>query len=251
MQTNKSGILVSIIIGVALVIAAAVLGGKFKNFREGGVITVKGVAEAQYNATVGEWRVSTSVWGATHSEALQKVRQNERHIESFLRSQGFSEKEITKYNVNISQHYESYEDERGRYKTEKKGFDGSLTFYIRTKDLNKINESHAKLQEMESSYEGISAGDPSFYLENLETIKRNLISQATQDAKLRAEEFAKNNGSSVGSLKSASQGTFNISAANALENEDSSSDYYGGYYDSSTIEKKVRLVVTIQYNIEN
>lgn len=250
MQTNKSGILVSIIIGVALVIAAAVLGGKFKNFREGGVITVKGVAEARYNATVGEWRVSTDAWGATHSEALQKVRQNERHIENFLRSQGFSEKEITKYNVNISQHYESYEDERGRYKTEKKGFDASVSFYVRTTDLNKINESHAKLQEMEGYYDADS-GSPRFYLENLETIKRNLIAQATQDAKLRAEEFAKTNQSRVGALKSASQGTFNISAANALEDTDSGSDYYGGDYDTSTIEKKVRLVVTIQYSIEN
>ena len=71
--------------------------------------------------------------------------------------------------------------------------------------------------------------------------------QATQDAHVRAEEFAKTSNVKVGVLKSASQGPFYIQAPNP--DADDSSDYTGSY-DTSTIEKKARLVVTIEYAIE-
>lgn len=250
MQTNKSGILVSIIIGVALIIAAAVLGGKFKNFREGGVVTVKGVAEDYYNASVAEWRISVAVWGETSSEALQKVRREENRVEAFLKSEGFSSEDFSKGSSSVTQHYEEYQNEHGRWVSEKKGFNARGFFNIRTKDLERITNAYNKAQEISVSNEAFSPGEPAFYLEGLEEIKRKLISKATQDARLRAEEFCKNNSSKVGDLKSASQGTFDISSASSLEDNDSS-DYYGGGYSTSTIEKKVRLVVTIQYSIEN
>ena len=100
---------------------------------------------------------------------------------------------------------------------------------------------------MVANNQDISFGDPNYYLENLEQIKRELISKATQDAHVRAEEFAKTSNVKVGVLKSASQGPFYIQAPNP--DSDDSSDYTGSY-DTSTIEKKARLVVTIEYAIE-
>lgn len=244
-------ILISCILGVALFLSFSVLGNKFKNFREGGVVTVKGVAEDYYNASIAEWRIRVFVWGATSADALQNVRQAEKRVEDFLKSEGFSSEEFSKESSSVTQKYEEYQNQLGRWITEKKGFNGSGSFSIRTKDLQKIQKAYAKSQEIAVTDETFSPQEPAFYLEGLEEIKRKLISNATQDARLRAEEFCKNNNSKVGNLKSASQGTFNISSASALEDNDSGSDYYGGSYSTSTIEKKVRLVVTIQYSIEN
>ena len=82
----------------------------------------------------------------------------------------------------------------------------------------------------------------------MESIKRKLISQATQDALVRAEKFAKTGKMKVGAMKSASQGSFDIQSTTT--SDDVNSDYGGGY-DTTTIDKKVRLVVTIQYQIND
>jgi hypothetical protein len=72
------------------------------------------------------------------------------------------------------------------------------------------------------------------------------IGSATQNAKSRAEEFAKNGGIKVGVMHSASQGAFYILQAGAsMEGGD-----YSGAYDKTTIEKLARVVVTIEYNID-
>ena len=84
-------------------------------------------------------------------------------------------------------------------------------------------------------------------LSNLETIKRDLIAQATADAQVRAEEFAKSGNTKVGMMRSASQGAFNILSATSADNDASD---YGGTYTKDTIDKKVRLVVTIEYGID-
>lgn len=81
---------------------------------------------------------------------------------------------------------------------------------------------------------------------NLEEIKMSLIANATQNAYLRANEFAKVGSVKVGAMRSASQGAFYILPESG---SDSDSDY-GGAYDKTTINKIARVVVTINYAIE-
>jgi hypothetical protein len=71
-------------------------------------------------------------------------------------------------------------------------------------------------------------------------------SLATRNARTRADEFAKNGGVTVGSMRSASQGAFYILAPGST----AESSEYGGIYDKSTVNKIARVVVTIDYNIE-
>lgn len=44
------------ILAVGLMAAAFILGHQFKNLQQTGVITVKGLAEAEHKATLGTWR---------------------------------------------------------------------------------------------------------------------------------------------------------------------------------------------------
>jgi uncharacterized protein len=74
-------------------------------------------------------------------------------------------------------------------------------------------------------------------------VKVRLIGAATKDSLLRAEQFAANSGVTVGPLRSASQGVFQITAPNSTE----TADY--GSYDTSTVEKLVKAVVTVEYAV--
>ena len=62
-NTGKSSWLVlGMLLAVGMVAAAFVLGTQFKNFRQPGTITVKGLAEAAHQSDMAEWQVGVSVW---------------------------------------------------------------------------------------------------------------------------------------------------------------------------------------------
>jgi len=69
MSDNK--ILPAIILAAGIASGAGLLGAQFKNLRQPGTITVKGLAEAQHNATLGTWRVGVEAWGQDYAAALK------------------------------------------------------------------------------------------------------------------------------------------------------------------------------------
>ncbi|WP_430905340.1 SIMPL domain-containing protein, partial [Maribacter flavus] len=70
---------------------------------------------------------------------------------------------------------------------------------------------------------------PRSYYTKLADIKIEMISKATEDARLRAEKIAENTGSNLGELISAKMGVFQITGQNSGE------DYsWGGAYNTDS-----------------
>ena len=90
----------------------------------------------------------------------------------------------------------------------------------------------------------ISSTSPDFYVSQLDDIKLDLIAKATENGFRRARSLARNSGGKVGTLASARQGVFQITSPNST----ATSGY--GIYDTSTIKKTVKAVVTLRYSIE-
>lgn len=234
-------------LSMGLIGGAWTLGSQFGQLRESGVITVKGLAEAEYQASLGTWRVGVNAWGADYAAAMKNNDAQYTVLKHFLEQQGFTLEEMKSEEMNVGRHTEYYTDEKGERQSRDNGYDAERDFSISTKDLSKLNKAQSAILQLRAQNDTITFGSPRYYLEDLENIKRTLISKATQDAFVRAEEFAKTGNMKVGAMQSASQGSFDIKSASP--SSDSDSDSYGGGYDTSTVDKKVRLVVTIQYRI--
>jgi hypothetical protein len=71
-----------------------------------------------------------------------------------------------------------------------------------------------------------------------------MLGAAVADAKLRAAEIADKSGATLGKLASASQGVFQITPAHSTEISGE------GMYDTSSIEKTVRAVVTVSFGLD-
>lgn len=234
------------LLAVGLMVSAFILGHQFKNFQQTGVITVKGLAEAEHKATLGTWRIDISAWGASYNDAMKNNQVNLNTAVKFLKEQGFVAEDRSITDLSVNEHREYYVDEFGKDRSRQNGYMASRSVDISTKDLAKLQKALNAIQALRAENQNIDFNRPNYYLENLETIKRDLIAKATQDAHVRAEEFAKTSNVKVGILKSASQGSFDIQSTTPSSEDNSD---YGGSYDTSTIDKKVRLVVTIQYAI--
>ncbi len=70
-----------------------------------------------------------------------------------------------------------------------------------------------------------------------------MIAEATQNARLSAKQFADDSGCKVGSIRSANQGVFSISAKDSLMSDYNSSD-------TMSIDKKIRIVSTITFSLD-
>ena len=237
----------AIIIAIAAVVAATVLGNQLKVIGSGQqTIVVKGLAEKSVRADQAEWTISLSVNGATFVEALAKLRKEKPSLDQFLDKAGIDAQLRTDSSESVEPHMVEEELANGRSRQVQKGFDAAQTITISSKDMDKvIAANHAALQ-FEADGHPVSYSSPRFLVSNLEEIKMSLIGAATRNARTRADEFAKNGGVTVGSMRSASQGAFYILPPGSTVE----SSEYGGTYDKSTVNKIARVVVTIDYNIE-
>ena len=249
-EQKTSWLIPSALLAAGLIIAALVLGLHFKDLRQSGEITVKGVAEEKYQADNAEWAVKIAVWNANYGGAVKSVENLTPDVINFLKSQGFSDNEISIGSTTVDAYMEDVRNEQGNYMGQRQnGWNAARSIGLRSKDLGKIQKAYAEILNFKAQNNYIRFSAPSYLIDDLENIKRSLIAKATEDAKMRAQEFAKSGGGTVGAMKSASQGSFNIYSDEAGDSEESSEDY-GGVYDKSTINKRVRLVVTVKYGIQ-
>ncbi len=133
MSDNK--IIPALILAAGIASGAGLLGAQFKNLRQPGTITVKGLAEAQHNATLGTWRVGVEAWGQDYAAALKANEKNLAVLQGFLKKQGFPDDALQQGEVDVSSHSESYYDDNGRERTRKNGYDAARYITVTTKDL--------------------------------------------------------------------------------------------------------------------
>jgi hypothetical protein len=240
-------IIFGIILAIGLIAAAFVLGTQFKNLKQSGTITVKGLAEAPYKANLAQIQMGVSAWGQDYAGALANGKTDFKALQQFVASKGFSVSSQNVTPISVEPYNEDYVDEQGQTRTRQNGYKATQTLSISSQELNKITNMLAQVQNYRISHESVTFEKPQYLLNDLEKIKHDLIAKATDDANKRAEEFAKTGHAKVGVMRSASQGSFNILDAHNPDSDDSD---YGGTYDKDGVDKLVRLVVTIDYAIE-
>src|SRR5262245_35664782 len=247
-DSSRGLVVLGALLAIGMSVAAYLLGMQTKQIGSGRQsIDVKGLAEKPIKADIAEWSVGVYVEAATFADTLKKVRETLPKARAFLVAQGFDPASIKESAEAITAHYEEEEARDGRTRTVQRGYEGRQGLTLTTQDLTKIAAAYRAIVQFEADGNPVTYESPLYLVSTLEDVKMSLIGAATQNAKARADEFAKNGGIKVGAMRNASQGAFYILPAVA-DNEVSD---YGGTYDKSTIDKVARVVVTIEYAIEH
>lgn len=232
------------LLAAGLVISSMIIGNKLDNAQPNTGITIQGQAEAEHKATLGTWRVGVNLVAPSYSAATEQNKNELIELTKFLIGQGIKPENLELKPIYVEENIEAYIDDLGKDRSRKNGFKARRDLYISTNDLETLSKTFANIQDLKAKNMAISFDSPSYYLENVEEIKRGLIAQATKDAQARAEEFANTSNVKVGTLKAASQQDFSIRPAKPDSQHAQTGD------DTSAIEKKVRLVISAQYAID-
>ncbi len=197
-------------------------------------VEVKGLSEREVPADIAIWPITFSMADNDLSNLYQTIQDKNAKVVGFLKSQGFTDSEITISAPSVvdklAREYDSSYGAKFRYTA-------SSTITLYTNQGDKARESMIKVVDL--GREGIAiAGDSystQFIYSKLNDIKPAMIEEATKNARQAADKFAKDSDSSLGKIKRANQGTFSI------ENRDSSTAHI----------KKVRVVSTVEYYLSD
>ena len=207
-------------------------------------VTVRGVAERDVTADKASWSVGYSQDDYVLADALTAVDADTAKIRAYLDRQGFSGKSTQPGSASVSERDEYV---RGSA-TGRKIFSVSRRIAFTTKDVAKVQAVQANKDELARAGLVVDHVSASYEYTSLDTIKPAMIGEATKDARRAAEKFASDSGSSVGGIKSATQGYFSVSSRSAAGGGD---DEYGSSGNTaSSPDQRVRVVTTIDYYLD-
>jgi hypothetical protein len=240
--TTLGLLLLGIALAAGLVAAAAVVGSSLERIKlAGDKITVKGYAEEKVVSDAGTWRATVTVRAADLQSGYRQLEANTARVLQMLAAVAGESAAVTTTPVNARPQYEVGPGgvQTGRIA----GYELDRNFELSSGDVALIGKVAAQASSLISEGVSINSWPPQYFYNDLNAVKVRLIGAATRDAQQRAEQFASGSGVTVGPLRSASQGVFQITRPNSTE----TADY--GSYDTGTVEKVVKAVVTVEYAV--
>jgi hypothetical protein len=199
-------------------------------------VQVKGLSEKEVKANLAVWPMQITITDNNLTSLNNKIELQKKKVLGFFKSKGFTDREI---NIGISNITDTKADLYNNNPKQNFRYLSKTEITLRTTDIQKIKS--AQKESINLASEGILINSknqwrPVEYLfTDLNSIKPEMIEEATKKAKEVAEKFAKDSNSKVGKIKSATQGLFTINDR-----------------DSNTPDiKTVRVVTTINYFLED
>ena len=248
MRRRQSGastlglLLLGLALGVGLVAAAALVSRSLERIKlAGDKITVKGYAEEKVLSDAGTWRATVTVRAGDLQSGYRALEADTARVRALLESVAGATAAVSVSSVAARPQYEM--GPGGMQTGRISGYELDRNFELSSTDVALIGRVAAEASSLISEGVSINSWPPQYFYNDLNAVKVRLIGAATRDAQLRAEQFAAGSGVTVGPLRSASQGVFQITRPNSTE----TADY--GSYDTSTVEKVVKAVVTVEYSV--
>ena len=199
------------------------------------VVTVRGLSEREVKANKVTWPIVSKEVGNDLATIYASIERKNAAILKFLKDNGISDNEIS---VNAPSVLDLQAD---RYSNTNIPYRYNVTnvVVVTSSQIDKVNELIERQTELLKEGIAIVAGDYQYQTRyeytDLNSIKPEMIADATKNAREAANKFAEDSQSKLGKIKSATQGQFSI--------EDR--DQYTPYI------KQVRVVSTIVFFLKD
>ena len=244
MKTNLN----AIIFGVAIIVASIFLGKSYVERKNvDGKIQVTGLGKTDFTSDLIVWEGKFSAESFNLKEAYTKLKNDQEVIKSYLISKGVSYAKNLVFNA-----VQTQEKTKSNYSANGK-FIGSIfsgylltqTIQIESNEVEKIERISRGITDLLHKGVQFYSETPRYYYTKLSDLKIEMISKATEDARIRAEKISEFSGGKLGNLKSAKMGIFQITGQNSKENHS-----WGGTFNTSSKEKTASITMKLIYNIK-
>lgn len=228
----------TLLIAVAIVLTALILGSSFKNRNQNlDSISVTGLGTTDFVSDEILWSGTFSATSPDLKAAYNKITADKKIITDFFIKKGFKSNEFSFDAVVFQKKFREIrtENPQANFQTSyEQVFDG----YVATQNIKfsskknavlmqKIESVSSKTSELINSGIELTSNPIQYTYSELPGLKKDLIEKATKDASERVEKIVSTANGSLGKLKGASMGVFQITGQGS--NEEYS---YGGVFDT-------------------
>ena len=241
----------AVILGL-LVGAGAAVGGFFvgQGFYQGRraerYVSVKGLAEREVKADLAVWTLNFTATGADIS-AVSTLSEHDRDlVRAFIAKSGFTDREIEPLPTRVNDQF-AFATLMSQPNVEAaRRYVITAGFEIRTTKVDAVREASQMTGEL--IRQGVvldgrpiedGAANPAYLFTRLSDVRPAMLAQATKSARALAQQFAADSNSHLGAIRRATQGVFQV-----MSRDDETSN---SIEERASIEKKLRLVTTIDY----
>jgi hypothetical protein len=196
------------------------------------IISVKGLSEREVPASVATWTIGYSSTGNDLGEINRKLAESTKAVVTFLKEAGFPETDMAVQPPAVRDTSMDVREKDSPPPPERYRADQSVL--LRTSKVDAIKPALASASNLMVSGVLLSGkSEPNYIFNQVNEIKPGMIQEATKNARIAAEQFSRDSQTTLGKLRNATQGWFQI------ENRD-----------AATPERKVvRVVVDVEYEI--
>jgi len=236
----------------AIKIAAAVLGLAIAMGLAGaGYFISTTVYKGRLASDLALWQIGYSLTGGDLADVYARSRANEDALVGFLTQKGFEKADIKSDNVEVTDLLAN--PYRPKDASEKDRYILKGTILVRSNEVERVDRTMHELNDLIRQGIVLTANTADFEFTKLNDIKAPMLREATQNARDAAQQFANDAASKVGSIEAANQGFFSIVSRDAAQSTENPSDdaIRQGMVQESTIDKRVRVVVTLTYYLEH
>ncbi len=218
------------ILAAGMVVGGYLLGDGLTRAREADrSVTVRGLAERDVMADLATWTISYSASAGNLGAAQSSIDADTTQIRAFFKELGFPEDALQPTAANVTSYVNNGVPQ----------FTVRQRMSLRTNDIERAQAAVRRQFELVRRGVMLEEGSGmSYTFTQLNSVKPEMVAEATKDARAAAQQFAEDSGTSVGGIKQATQGYFSISARDGDD---------GGWGASDTPFKKVRVVTTVDF----
>jgi hypothetical protein len=241
---NYLGVLIA---AIALIIGVFMISNSYKyKFKTTENITVTGSAEKDFVSDQIVWTGNYTRKDLDLKAAYAALKEDESRIKGYLKEKGVTDNEMVVSAINIEKEFNTRYDSQGKQiGNDFTGYNLKQNVTVDSRDIAKVEKISREITELIQAGIEMNSTSPAYYYTKLSELKIDLLAKASADAKLRAKTIAENTGGSLGNVRKAVMGVFQITGQNS--NEDYS---YGGAFNTSNKNKTASITMKVDFAVD-
>lgn len=229
----------ALLVAVALVVGLVAVGHGASVRGNNTGITITGESSASVSANQVVWTLTAQEIAPTARGAVSMVAADVTSLSAYLQAGGIDVSKLVLSGVSTADN-EQYIN--GNPTGKILNYQASRNITVNSNNVYLIQKLSQGIGQVLETGANIDSSGPQYYVSNLQKLRPRLIAAAMRDAKARAIALVSATGGSVGSVRSARSGPFQVNAVGSVEVSS------GGVYDTTTIRKTVSTTVTVVFN---
>lgn len=196
-------------------------------------VAVKGLSEKEVPASVAIWTLTYTATGNDLMGVNKSLGDSTGAVRTFLKEAGFDDKDMAVQPPSVRDLSLDVRDKDAQPLTAR--YSATQSVLLRTSKVDEVKPAVASVSKLMAS--GVllwGRNEPTYFFDRLNDIKPGMIEEATKNARVAAEQFARDSQTQLGDLLSAEQGRFQIDDRDAATPE----------------RKMVRVIVEVRFSLD-